>query len=1151
MWRPTRSIGPQAQLREIAQKQRATPDPMAAGWIPEDPTLLRRWEPIAEADRSIALLPLAAVLPTLASEAPEAGSDPGQLTPEQMRVYVRARQANLRDDSAEAGRELESLARAAPGAGAVWRELGLARARLNITAGSADAFRTAHRLGAPSAQGAYVIGKQSAGKGDHREAAAYLASAIMNGQARSDQAMQFLLLASLGAELRSIGYLRSGNDAFELALRTPRQFATTTALQADLTDFARRIPSMWVDVGDTWVRLGEIERAMSAFDQSAATGLAFGSQPVVRMASLQMRQGRSAGAAMLLLDALDDPRFTLDDRLVMLSRSLFRAHTRVSELIGPSIDRLRTAQGRPPSVDAWLARARAASSDPSVARRTLMVALRSHPHVSDLIDDLVTSAETPASAVGACRELIKSDALFAGQCAGALLDRRGRHDAVWAAVSHDSSREARLLEAYLSLLNEDPESALSALAGIDESEIFDPGFMMARVEVFAAMGDWSAAEASLARLDATRGQRWVLARSRALQAMNRLSDASRVLESQPTPAGGEVGRMASQLASVAAARGDQALARTALETSLAHDPAREDALQALLSIDAGNPQAERALAERLRSEAPAGRLIRRLAIQELLAVGQRAQAEQRLIALATERPSPGPTLELLLGLWEGSAALDGGVSLDRGLNWIEAQLAERPDQIELIRARARLLVAKGKVDQAEQMVLERLAQRDSPLLRRAHEQIVRLIPGRAAEAQSMAQARLDRFPDAIPGILERLAAALRRADVATAGRESRRWPVRAELMAQHQPAVIDAMSAAGASVAREPEGSDRAPFLEVVSWALRAGATLPPTIHQLRLGLLAVDSPADVTAIVGATGLAIQQQPEAVEGLSVAAPRYLATVNRFGEALEVIDRINDLHPLEQSGLELWVRLIASGGGALHARQLIDSGLSPEDLRAVVDRVFGPSDSVSDAPESVYGQAVFQLANAAAFFGREQDSMELNEYALELDPNNAWAANNLGYSLADRGERLDEAERLLEFAHAALPEEASVMDSLAWARYRVGAIHDTPASGGQAARPGAVSLLRKAIELAGDSPSAEMLDHFGDALWLAGDRQAASDAWRRALERADADRAKLTDASPQHLRDGLDADIAAIRGKLEDSASGREPAVAAIVQDAPA
>jgi tetratricopeptide (TPR) repeat protein len=106
-------------------------------------------------------------------------------------------------------------------------------------------------------------------------------------------------------------------------------------------------------------------------------------------------------------------------------------------------------------------------------------------------------------------------------------------------------------------------------------------------------------------------------------------------------------------------------------------------------------------------------------------------------------------------------------------------------------------------------------------------------------------------------------------------------------------------------------------------------------------------------------------------------------------------------------------------------------------------------------------------------------------ALADDPDHAPTLNYLGYMLADRGERLDEAVDLVEHALKLDPDNGSYMDSLAWAYVR------------QKKYDIAEPLLRKAV--AQLPTNSVVQDHLGDLLWATGRKQEAVTQWRRALD----------------------------------------------------
>lgn len=116
---------------------------------------------------------------------------------------------------------------------------------------------------------------------------------------------------------------------------------------------------------------------------------------------------------------------------------------------------------------------------------------------------------------------------------------------------------------------------------------------------------------------------------------------------------------------------------------------------------------------------------------------------------------------------------------------------------------------------------------------------------------------------------------------------------------------------------------------------------------------------------------------------------------------------------------------------------------------------------------------------------EYNKMEADLRAiLSQDPNNTAALNALGYTFADRNERLDEAVTLIKKAYELDPNDPAIIDSMGWVKYRLG---DTET---------ALSYLRKAYKAFQDQ---EIAAHLGEVLWVIGQQEEAAAIWTEALK----------------------------------------------------
>lgn len=103
----------------------------------------------------------------------------------------------------------------------------------------------------------------------------------------------------------------------------------------------------------------------------------------------------------------------------------------------------------------------------------------------------------------------------------------------------------------------------------------------------------------------------------------------------------------------------------------------------------------------------------------------------------------------------------------------------------------------------------------------------------------------------------------------------------------------------------------------------------------------------------------------------------------------------------------------------------------------------------------------------------------------LAPDNHHAYNALGYSLAERNVRLQEALGLIDKALKMAPGDPSIMDSMGWVQYRLGNLDE------------AEKQLRAAYTLRSDP---EIAVHLGEVLWRKGQKPAAIKLWREARDK---------------------------------------------------
>lgn len=188
----------------------------------------------------------------------------------------------------------------------------------------------------------------------------------------------------------------------------------------------------------------------------------------------------------------------------------------------------------------------------------------------------------------------------------------------------------------------------------------------------------------------------------------------------------------------------------------------------------------------------------------------------------------------------------------------------------------------------------------------------------------------------------------------------------------------------------------------------------------------------------------------------------LVRLERLDEALQRIDSLRKQKPAQSKRL-----LLLEGDLLREARQ---------DERAL----------------KLYGQAITQFPDdpefryARSLVAERLGLLDLLEsdllHVLSLKPDDASALNALGYTLANRTERFQEAEVYLKKALALKPNDAAILDSVGWLRFRQGKFEQ------------ALEFLRKAYKSEQDP---EIASHLGEVLWALGQKDEAAKIWREA------------------------------------------------------
>jgi Flp pilus assembly protein TadD len=275
-------------------------------------------------------------------------------------------------------------------------------------------------------------------------------------------------------------------------------------------------------------------------------------------------------------------------------------------------------------------------------------------------------------------------------------------------------------------------------------------------------------------------------------------------------------------------------------------------------------------------------------------------------------------------------------------------------------------------------------------------------------------------------------------------------------------------------LAANPENTDVIYAVGLLAYQLKDYATADANMrHLLELGYR---DPDGVRYILGQIAEAQKNWPQAVDWYEKihSGEHFLPSRLRAAQAIAKEGRLADarayLHAVKVSSKQDAVQLVI--GEAQLLRDADEAGKAFTVLEQALEKQ-------PDQPDLLY-----DLALTAEKLGRFRISEQSLRKVIQLQPDYAHAYNALGYSLADRNERLPEARKLIEKALQLRPNDSYIIDSMGWVMYRQGDLM------------GAVGYLRRAYD---DQHDAEIGAHLGEVLWVQGKHDEARRVWDEALK----------------------------------------------------
>ena len=131
--------------------------------------------------------------------------------------------------------------------------------------------------------------------------------------------------------------------------------------------------------------------------------------------------------------------------------------------------------------------------------------------------------------------------------------------------------------------------------------------------------------------------------------------------------------------------------------------------------------------------------------------------------------------------------------------------------------------------------------------------------------------------------------------------------------------------------------------------------------------------------------------------------------------------------------------------------------------------------------------LFSLGSIQDEAGKKDEALQTMESLIKTNPKNASALNYVGYTLAEKNKDLDRALALITAALEENPDADYIVDSLAWAQYRLGKFED------------AWKSINRCIKLGGDEPA--IWEHYAEIALALGKKQEAEKGYNEAIKRS--------------------------------------------------
>lgn len=1077
-----------------------------------------------------------------------------------IKLYTQARSLRQTGQGEEAIELLEQAARLDPGSSSVQREIGNTLVLSNDRAGALLAFERAITLGDRSPRAMVHLASHESSRGNHERVIWLSTQALQNRSINDHPMARSIAGVLLGIAQIESGFLKAGSQTLSDALDSFDTSSRDLRWKREIIEIMSQRSQLWIVTGDAWASMNAHHRAQEAYTKA---GLGVDRPPtalIARQLASALRQGHPANASLLFLDHLQSNATDLSSQEHRWAKALGSIEG-INDVLGGALSEL----GNHPRLPA------------SVRRSLLSIEIET----LDLDQGVLALSNAGLDA---------DDPIVCLHLLSRIIDEHERYNASALILEHNPSISRSIASALSRTLahpveffskHRDPKTQAHELLiaslgiGLGRADLVEHLSSIPTHELDAYSAQWVGVHAQASALVGRWEESTALLNELIIRGADGSSDPSTdgllastlMVMQQPTRAWELIEPRANDAdadledlllgAKIAQRLEHFESAAAFLERASELDPYTESIYEQLFLLRSsgspiGNEEDLRHVVRQLSTNRPRSALFTLIRANELARNGLIDESETLLRALNNDHPYSEIGYDLMLSIWKTWSTQGRPDALDDGIRWLESRLIDNPNSVETINRITQGLIELDQRDRALDLLNDGFTRTGSFELARLLEQL--------GYQQDDGSAIIGRLAE-LHGIDATIELASYHATRGTAQSSK----LLLELLHSNLPTTIELLPAQSIQLAKVvfvlaesiESLNHETDLLDLISIIETRSPRLSFQLARIKILLLASLRELDMDELITSVNLAAanaetDEQRNMLKALPIQS---LLGEDRPHEAIMLTARFATLTgKLDNDfGVEVF-RLLAGAGTNADMLGVLDlleeHGLMAQAIE-LTTTMLGTPDRAKPAITSDEQRAdlIYTAAALSTAFERNEQASSYYELALSYDPDHAWSNNDYGYMLAENGDRMDYAVALLERAAKTLPNQASVIDSLAWVRYKMGIFDDVTDPQGVVLTRGAISLLMRANELDIKRENATIMLHLGDALWRGGYEQRANNAWIGAEDIARS-RIRLINAQPNPNMNAIEAmslELREIRYRIQDAESTGKPSIAPLAE----